>query len=167
MQSTEIWKPIPGYEGMYEASTFGRIRSWNGRWQGSEPRVLKPTPIPSGYLSVVLYRHGSRQTKLVHRIVAETFAARGGHNLVRHLDGDKLNNRAPNLAWGTVSENAVDSVSHGTNANTRKTHCAQGHEYTDENTYRFKGSGRVCRLCSIERAKNNYRAKVARKKGES
>jgi hypothetical protein len=65
-----------------------------------------------------------------------------------HIDGDKQNNRADNLRWGTRSENILDQVSMGRHRSARKTHCAQGHEFTAENTYRWRpDSQRVCRAC--------------------
>jgi hypothetical protein len=162
----EVWKPVAGYVG-YEVSSLGNVRSRKGRWSGGKPKMMKPTPIPAGYLTVALYSDGGRKTHLVHRMVADAFHERGGHDLVRHLDGDKFNNRAENLAWGTPSENAVDSVIHGTHRNTRKTHCKRGHEYTPENTYRFADMSRVCRTCAIARSNDNYhRAQAARKRGE-
>src|SRR5690606_1107007 len=109
MQSTELWKPVVGYEGLYEVSSLGNVRSWNGRWSTGQAKAMKPTPIPGGYLTVALYLPAGRVTHLVHRMVAEAFHSRDGHDLVRHLDGDKRNNRATNLAWGTPSENSMDA----------------------------------------------------------
>lgn len=72
---------------------------------------------------------------------------------VRHLDGNALNNAPANLVWGTISENNLDRVVHGTHNEVRKTHCPAGHEYTDSNTYRSPGSPhkRKCRTCMKER----------------
>lgn len=164
MQSTEVWKPVVGYEGRYEVSSLGGVRSRNGRWSDGAPKAMRPTAIPGGYLTVALYLPAGRVTHLVHRMVAESFHSRNGHDLVRHLDGNKQNNHASNLMWGTPSENTVDSVTHGTHRNTRKTHCKNGHEYTPENIYRFEDNRRVCRTCAIARSKANYRARAARNK---
>jgi len=67
----------------------------------------------------------------------------------RHRDGDKLNNRADNLTWDTISANNLDKVEHGTHHEALKTHCPAGHEYTEDNTYRAPGAPnkRHCRTC--------------------
>ena len=74
----------------------------------------------------------------------------GGDVDVRHLDGDKLNNAAENLCWGTRSENNLDAVAHGTNANTAKAACPLGHALQAPNL--CSGAGRKCRACSLARA---------------
>lgn len=158
MQSTENWRSIAGYEDLYEVSSAGSVRSLNGRWKNKGvPVLMKATPIPSGYLTVVLHKAGRRQTRSVHRLVAEAFLhERFGCDLVRHIDGSKTNNHVGNLAWGTPSENAQDSVLHGTNHNARKTHCSNGHEFTEENTANYEGNSRTCKQCNRDRGLANY-----------
>jgi hypothetical protein len=65
----------------------------------------------------------------------------------RHLDGDHSNNALANLAYGTHAENMQDALRHGTNAKASRTHCAHGHEYTEESTGRTPQGQRVCRVC--------------------
>ena len=105
----EIWKPVVGFEGLYDVSSEGRVRSYR---REPAPKLLKPGIASNGYPSVVL---GRGNTRMVHRLVAEAF-----HGLcplgceVRHRDGDRTNPRADNLRWGTRSENIRDAVRNGT-----------------------------------------------------
>lgn len=95
---TEIWKTIPGYEGRYEVSTFGRIRSF-------QKGVKKPVLNRGGYFIVGLYdSSGRRITKTVHRLVMLTFCGPDART-VNHKDGNKANNRLENLEYMTVKEN--------------------------------------------------------------
>lgn len=158
MQSTENWRSIAGYEDLYEVSSIGRVRSRNGRWADrGVPTLMKATPVPNGYLTVVLRKNGKRETRSVHRLVAETFLPeRFGCNLVRHIDGNNVNNVVGNLAWGTPSENSRDSVTHGTHRNTMKSHCSNGHEFTKENTATYEANRRTCKQCNRDRGLANY-----------
>lgn len=150
MQSTE-WRPVLGYEGLYEVSDQGEVRRpLTARGHGVSPGALiRPWVLRGRYLHVHLHRPGHRKGIKVHRIVA--FAFHGDPEpgqVVRHLNGDHTDNRSVNLAWGTMLENSDDRRAHGTNRNrnTGKTHCKRGHEFTDENTYRYAGT-RSCRTC--------------------
>jgi hypothetical protein len=97
-------------------------------------------------------RHNS---VLVHRLVCETF--HGPRPLstsqVRHLDGNPANNREGNLKWGSLSENTLDSVAHGTHHLARRETCPQGHPYDKQNTYRAPSNprSRKCKVCNLER----------------
>ena len=151
----EIWKPIPGYKG-YEASDLGRVRSWRGRWGRTEPRLLA-LRLSNGYPGVGLYKDDgvSRDARSVHSLVAQAFIGpRPEGYEVRHLNGDRTDNRLSNLAYGTPSENKLDAVSHGTHHMASRTCCAQGHPYDEDNTYIRKGGGRDCRACNRERARS-------------
>lgn len=113
----ERWAPVPGYEGFYEVSDRGRVRSldrWVRRGGGTQfwrGRVLRQQE-RTGYRAVTLQRDG-RRTFRVHRLVAMAFVG-GDGPVCRHLDGNPLNNSADNLAWGTSSDNSEDSRRHGT-----------------------------------------------------
>lgn len=143
------WRPIPGYPG-YEVSDEGSVRSSKYR----QPRLLKPTTNPqTGYKQVYLRADGRTHTWRVHALVLLAFVGPRpeGDVQVRHLDGDRLNNRLANLAYGTRSENMRDAVEHGTHYWARQTHCAAGHEYTPANTYVQPGRNRrACRTCTTE-----------------
>lgn len=92
----EKWKSIPNYEGLYEASNFGRIRSL----LFNRYKILKPSLNTSGYLKLNLYKEKKRKTKRVHILVAETFLNHVPNKhvlVVDHKDNNKLNNKLENL----------------------------------------------------------------------
>ena len=95
----ETWKAISGYEGIYEVSDLGRVRSLvhRNRWK---PGILKPLKHPRGYIQVGLRKDGHTKQTLVHRLVAEAFIPNPqGLDTVNHKDEDKTNNSASNLEW--------------------------------------------------------------------
>ena len=117
----ELWKDIPGYEGRYQASDQGRVRSVERRVRlvahGVETtrlargKVLRPAPSSSGHLLVVL---GRGNTQSVHAAVALAFIGpRPEKTDVAHKDGDPTNNAPKNLRYATRSENNQDKVLHG------------------------------------------------------
>lgn len=144
----EIWRQIDGFEGRYEVSSLGRVRSWTPAKVGG---TLRPTPHKDRY-RVTLYSDTGRAVhRYVHRLVADAFLGPRPEGLeTRHLNGNPLDNRAANLAYGTTSDNQLDSVRHGTHASARKTHCPQGHPYDAANTSIQNGT-RVCRTCRRQR----------------
>lgn len=95
----EIWKPIPGYEGLYEVSNKGNVRSLNymhtGKW-----KTIKLIKHKNGYLMVCLCKDGKIKQASVHRLVASAFIP-NPDNLpqVNHKDENKLNNSVDNLEW--------------------------------------------------------------------
>ena len=96
MNIDEIWCPIKGYEGLYEVSDKGRVRSI----KFGKERILKPLRNTCGYLQVQLWKNGEQKMYLVHRLVAQTFTP-NPDNLteVNHKDEDKDNNSVQNLEW--------------------------------------------------------------------
>lgn len=148
----EEWRPIPGYEGAYEASSLGRIRALDRvtdrgrRWKG---RVMTPAPLRNGYLTVSLWRHGTQRTPLVHRLVLSAFVGEPADDQeALHANGDRADNRLVNLSWGSHSDNQYDQVAHGTHHHASLTHCPSGHPYSEENTYIYPGRPhRGCRTC--------------------
>ena len=97
----ELWRPIPNYEGYYEASNLGRIRSVY-RYK----RVLKPMISNTGYERVDLFKNRHRKQYSVHRLVAITFVDNPDNKpFVNHRDENKINNCADNLEWVTHVEN--------------------------------------------------------------
>lgn len=115
----EEWKAILGWEGLYEVSNLGRVRSRTRRvkcaWgmRTATGRVVQPRSSANGYLRVALRNGGFSEEHLVHRLVARHFVCGYGAE-VRHLDGDKSNNAAWNLAWGSRRDNEADKAAHGT-----------------------------------------------------
>lgn len=164
----ERWQPIAGYEGMYEVSDAGRVRSLD-RW-GARARMLTQSAVTGGYLAVKLTNRDRGLTKPIHVLVAVTFIGPRppGHH-VRHLDGDQTNNRLANLAYGTPSENVQDSIRHGTQAQVKKTHCAAGHSLQDPaNVYRPPGAptSRICIECQRVRARATEIRRTAKRAAE-
>lgn len=95
----EEWRPVPGFEGLYEASNTGKVASLNYNGTGAR-RELKPLKKHHGYLVVRLYRNGKWRTKRLHRVIAETFIP-NEDNLpeINHIDEDPTNNVVTNLEW--------------------------------------------------------------------
>jgi len=140
----ETWRPIPGFEGRYEVSDLGRV------WTHVSNRLMKPSLDSSGRPAVCIAHRALR----VHRLVAAAFLGPCPEGQeVRHLNGDRTDNRLSNLAYGTHQENVADAFRHGTHYMARqRTHCPQGHEYTAENTYEYRGT-RSCRECGRARVR--------------
>ena len=108
---SETWKDVPGYEGLYQVSNLGRVRSneRNGNMNKCNNRILilKPSKFSGGYLGVGLHKDGNSNSRLVHRIVAEVFVPNPKKfQQVNHKDGDKENNIAENLEWVSPSYNS-------------------------------------------------------------
>lgn len=99
----EEWKDIEGYEGMYQVSNLGRVRSFKKYREG---RILKSFPDPNGYLKVSLSKNNKLKNHRVHRLVAIHFIPNPQNkSQVNHIDGNKQNDNVNNLEWSTPSEN--------------------------------------------------------------
>lgn len=112
--SSEEWRDVVGYEGIYHVSSHGRVRRVLAS-QGTRPGPLKPTRnVRNGYYSVMLWRDGKSKRITVHRLVALAFLGPAPEGLeVCHGDDDKSNNRVENLRWDTHSENHLDITRNG------------------------------------------------------
>ena len=107
----ELWKDIQGYEGLYQVSTLGRVRSLDfvkhfypmerkPYTQLRKGTILKPYPHPSGFMVVKLYKDGKGMPVGIHKIVANAFLENPmGRKMVFFKDGDKTNTRLDNLKW--------------------------------------------------------------------
>ena len=147
----EIWMPVPGYEGLYEVSSYGRVKSLR-RLSLSGKRIrerLLKTQRTAGYPSVSMHRDGMQTRLYIHRLVAAAFLGPCPDDQeVRHLDGNPDNCHVSNFAYGTHAENMNDMVRHG-RSHGLKPACPYGHPYTPENTIIPKGrKGRACRICA-------------------
>lgn len=172
MTTEEIWKPVVGYEGLYEVSDHGRVRSLdrrlphNGHTRFFPGVILKPSSHKQGYLTVKL-RGGGRH--FIHRLMAEAFIPNPDNlPLVRHLNDVETDNRLENLAWGTWSDNSEDSVRNGVHSQASKTHCKRGHPYDGENTYYPPypgGAKRACKACRKENSRRYLLKKISKEEG--
>ena len=105
----EIWRDIIGYEGRYQVSDLGNVKSLF-----RHKKILKPAKDKDGYLKVVLYKDGERKNFFVHRLVAETFIPNPENKPeVNHDDGNKENCCVSNLYWATKSENMQHAFKNG------------------------------------------------------
>ena len=112
---SEIWKDIEGYEGLYQVSNRGRVKSLerivmrkNGR-PYSVPELIKERQIDhKGYDRIGLNKNGKKKRFFVHRLALQAFNPSSDETLeVNHIDGNKLNNNVENLEWVTSSENSI------------------------------------------------------------
>ena len=102
----EEWRDVVGYEGCYQVSSMGRVKSF--KW--NKERFLKPSMDKDGYLLVTLCAGGKPKTLKVHRLVCEAFHENPDNKpQVNHINEDKTDNRACNLEWCTCKQN----VNHG------------------------------------------------------
>lgn len=153
----EQWREIPGTNGTYEVSDRGNVRSWSHMKQGAK---LQPVPGgPRKYLCVRIPVNGKYKRVFVHREVALAFLGpRPEGALIRHLNGNKLDNRLTNLAYGTQADTRRDKYKAEAlkialavvRAEMTGEVCPQGHERTAKNAYWHEGEYR-CRTCVLEK----------------
>lgn len=118
---TENWKPVIGFEGYYEISDLGHVRSLDRTVETSNNRTvhisgkqLKPDIKPEGYLAITLYRDGVGKKMYVHRMVAEAFVPNpNGYDFVDHINCVRDDPRSTNLRWVTAKENVQHSIEVG------------------------------------------------------
>lgn len=165
---SEEWRDIEGFEGAYQVSSSGLVRSLTRRVRAGGGRVrISPGRVLSVYTGdhyskVRLKVDGVGATKNVHQLVAEAFL--GPRPLgfeVCHNNGNPHDNRVENLRYATHSENQYDITAHGRSHLANRTHCNHGHEFTPENTIVRTGrgeSGRRCRACESARSRRRSAA---------
>lgn len=144
----EIWKDIKNYEGIYQVSNYGNVRSFK-KWCGNnhlkkwvnETSILKATDNGNGYLIVRLNKYGTRKNFYIHRLVATYFLDNPSNkNIVNHKDYNKYNNNVSNLEWVTQKENVNYSIK---NMKHRK---LITHSNTNEKYITFRASKNVYRV---------------------
>lgn len=119
----EEWRPLPGHDG-YDVSSLGRVRSWrslNGRGGLKDsPHFLRPYVAEFGPSKIPYERISLRKARklnvaFVHHLIAAVFIGeRPPGFVVRHLNGNSLDNRIENIAYGTYADNMMDAMRHGT-----------------------------------------------------
>jgi len=147
----EEWRPVLGYEDIYQVSNQGHVRSADRLVKHdsrggmrAERGIVLTVFLREGYPSVSL----GNKIVYTHKLVCEAWRGPRPDGLqCRHLDGNPLNCTPQNLRWGTPKENVADTMLQGRHANLSKTHCVKGHEYSEANTYRL-GGRRFCRSCN-------------------
>ena len=148
----EVWKPIAGYEGLYEVSTYGRVRRIF-RYGRPYITLCKPKITRDGYFESTLVKDNKSKSIRTHRLVATAFCDNpDGKKEVNHIDGDKLNNFAENLEWCTSSENQIHAyrlglqkVSGGAISNRKPVRCIELGKTTEQRPTK------VCTLNLFER----------------
>lgn len=121
MKAKEEWRPVVGYEGLYEVSNLGCVRSldryvdYKGIVRFRKGKILKQSLTTTGYKKVTLCdKNHKRKHAKVHRLVAMAFIPKPKNkNLINHKDGNPLNNRMENLEWCTYSENITHAYQNG------------------------------------------------------
>lgn len=112
----ETWLDIKGYEGFYQVSNLGRIRSIDRISCGRnlKGRIIKQTKNKMDYMLCILSKEGKTSTKKVHRLVAEAFLVNTDNKpQVNHINGIKYQNNVENLEWATFSENQTHAYKNG------------------------------------------------------
>lgn len=146
-QSSERWLPVVGYEGLYLVSSEGRVYSFarRGASEGVKPQHLA-TSNGATYYKVKVTKDGRGVSRPVHILVAEAFIGpRQDGQVVRHRDGDSLNNRSSNLEYGTVNDNNLDKMIHRGNLSVN--HCKRGHLLKGANLDTVVKGNTSCRNC--------------------
>lgn len=111
--NTEVWKDVQGYEGLYQVSNLGRVRSLDrtiidsiGRKRLYKGKLLKPIIDNHGYFEVLLYKGTNRKPPHIHRLVAQTFLPNPKKlPCINHIDENKQNNAVSNLEWCSYKYN--------------------------------------------------------------
>ena len=162
----ETWMPVEGYEGYYEISDLGVLRSVDRRIDhptsgviGRKGKVIKLKPHKDGYFAATLHRDGRRKNRMVHHLVLEAFVGPCPPGMeCCHNNGDPSDNRVENLRWDTKKSNMQDIKRHGRNYWLNRDSCINGHPWDEENTREGK-VGRECRTCQREKDRRLYREK--------
>jgi hypothetical protein len=151
----ERWLPVPGYEGRYEVSDWGRVKSLPRNTTSGG--IMKLSPDARGAQVVNLTKSGKQRVHLVHHLVLQAFAGpRPEGTEACHNDGNPANNRLHNLRWDTHLANIGDMIRHGTASWQNQTHCVNGHEYTPETTKLNAQGARICVRCAREKLHAYY-----------
>lgn len=166
----ETWYPVRDWEGLYEVTKTGRIRSLERVVKSAQgktyirPALEMDTARPNNRYPGAEFTHkGRREVMHLHRLLAQMFIPNPDNlPVVRHLNDNPRDYRLENLAWGTQADNMQDIFQGVGHYNSLKTHCKNGHPFDEANTYFGPAGTRTCRICQRERG----RMKRERKRGQ-
>lgn len=155
--ATETWRAVVGWEGFYEVSNQGRVRSLD-RLVAMNPRtkylrrgqIVQSRRQKSGHRRVTFKLNDVKDDRGLHRVVLESFVGPCPEGMEGcHGDGDPTNNRVENLRWDTHTGNLADMRVHGTHHCSKKETCPRGHLLAGANLHarHLKGEGRKCLAC--------------------
>lgn len=174
----EVWRPIEGFEGLYEVSNTGKVRSLDrvvtskAGWETFKKGVeLKPLDNGNGYKTVALWKNGKMTQRYIHRLVVQEFIGPppSESHQVAHWDGSRDNNKVGSLRWSTSVENAQDKWRHGTSGiGVYKEKCKRGHEMANENLVQYGKIGQgACRACILMHSYLSRRAETVESERQS
>lgn len=131
----EIWKDIDGYEGLYQISNFGRVKSFIFH-NGNSERILKLGINHYGYLQIKLCKEGNPKSYRINRSVALGYIPNHlNKKTVNHIDTNKLNNMFDNLEWNTHGENIKHAYDNGLRERTRTFSRLNGINFSSKKIY--------------------------------
>lgn len=123
----EIWKDIPEYEGLYQISNLGKVKSLERKVKNKngyrivKEKILKNIINSKGYYIVILRKNNKNDLRLVHRLIGENFIPNpNNYPCINHIDGNKQNNNIKNLEWCTYQHNIKEAFRLGLNKYTYK-----------------------------------------------
>lgn len=136
MTKEEVWKDIPEYEGLYQASNYGRVKSiervvldGRGRELKRKSVILSSAINTAGYKTVVLYKDFKKHSIRVHQLIARTFIPNPDNlSCINHKDENKLNNHVDNLEWCSYSYNTIYNNAMRRRLDTRNINNSHGKE---------------------------------------
>lgn len=154
VQRAEEWRPIAGFEGRYEVSSCGRVRSQGACRPSYAGLIMKHWVQNKNYRYVSLRKCGRSKSYAVHRLVLEAFVGpRPEGKQVAHYDGDPSNNCVENLRWATAKENILDRTRHGRTVCGEDQHSAKLDKHVVKTIKKLKQSGlsgyEVARLACV------------------
>lgn len=179
----ERWLPVVGWEGLYEVSDQGRIRTvprtvrctnqhGGNHTRHISARIRKLGVTRDGYTQIVFGGAstpppGQCKSRVIHQVVLEAFVGPRPPGMEAcHNDGDKSNNALSNLRWDTKKANEFDAVRHGARPDPNRTHCRRGHDLAVNRFFNHRGY-QCCRECTrINMRKYDAKRRPRKKKVE-